>query len=59
MNSLCSLISMLGLSEVAVMNGLQGEAGLVSDLCVNASDVAGLNCYRACEWVLANQERLR
>jgi hypothetical protein len=58
-NSLCLLISKLGLDEVRVLNALQGEAGLISDNCVTAADVAGLNCFHACAWVLEHQERLR
>ena len=59
MNSLCSLITMLGLDETKVLNALQGYAGLISDNCVTAADVAGKDCFVACSWVLENQERLK
>ena len=58
MNSLQSLIQILNLDETRVMNALQGEAGLVSDNCVSAGDVAGVNCFVACSWVLEHKDRL-
>lgn len=59
MNSLQRLISQMDLDEVKVLNGLQAEAGIVSDNCLVAADVAGVNCFKACEWVLANVERVK
>jgi hypothetical protein len=59
MNSLTQLIARLNLDETRVMNALQGETNLISDNCVTAADVAGLNCFRACEWVIEQQARLR
>ena len=59
MNSLQQLVARLGLDENRVLNALQGEAFLVSDLCLTLGDVAAADCFTACSWVLANQERLR
>lgn len=59
MNSLIKLIVHLNLDEARVMNALQCQTNLISDNCVTAADVAGLNCFRACEWVLENQMMLK
>ena len=59
MNSIQQLVARLGLDENRVLNALQGEAFLVSDLCLTLGDVAAADCFAACSWVLANQERLR
>lgn len=59
MTSLQQLVSKLSLDESRVLCALQGESGLVSDLCLTLGDVAGADCFTACSWVLANQERLR
>lgn len=57
MNLLSQLISRLNLDELKVMNALQIEVGLISDLCVTAEDVADKDCSRACYWVEKNQKR--
>ena len=56
MNSLTKLISHHNLDEQAVLNYLQGEAGVISDLCLGAEDVAGVNCFLACSVVLSHLE---
>ena len=57
MNSLELLIAEQDLDEVACLNALQGDSGLISDLCVTAADVAGRDCFMACVWVEANKDR--
>lgn len=51
-----TLITREFLDEIAVLNGLT-DAGLISDLCVTAKDVASKDCFRACQWVLLNKKR--
>ena len=58
MNSLQLLVSKLNLDENRVLNALQGEAFLVSDLCLTLGDVAAADCFAACSWVLENKSRL-
>jgi len=57
MNPLELLISELGLDPVLTMNGLQ-DAGLVSDNCVTAGEVALVDCDGACAWVALHAESL-
>ena len=57
MTSLQLLIQDLHLNECEVLNALQGEAGLISDLCVTASDVGGEDIGRAVNWVINNRNR--
>lgn len=45
--SLTIFIRRAGLNEVKALNALT-EAGLISDLCVNAADVASCDCFAAC-----------
>jgi hypothetical protein len=59
LNSLEQLICDRKLDQVEVMNVLQGETNLVSDLCVSAADVAAKDCFRACQFALANEDRLK
>jgi len=57
MNSLEQLLSRERLDEVAALNAIQSETNLISDLCVRAADVAGKDCFAACQWILENKER--
>lgn len=53
MNSLELYIQKHGLDPVATMNRLT-DAGIISDNCVNASDVASIDCFHACLWLQKN-----
>lgn len=53
MNLLQNYIILNGLSETDTMNKLQDQ-GIISDNCVNAEDVANVNCDRAVEWLEEN-----
>ena len=43
-----------GLDALTVMNALQSETHLIADECVDASDVAGKDAWKAIEWVKRN-----
>lgn len=50
MNSLEQLIAASHMDEFAVLNRLD-EAGLISNHCVRAMDVADADCKRAVKWL--------
>lgn len=58
MNSLCIIIEQWKLDPVKAMNGLQLDAGIISDECVEPKEVASRDCFAACKWVLDNKESL-
>lgn len=49
-NALEKLITERGLNETTVLNALT-DAGMISDHCVRAMDVANADCKKACQFV--------
>lgn len=53
------VLDAINLDETRFLNALQGEVGLISDLCVTVEDVHVDDRFRAVIWVIANQNRFR